>query len=265
MSTVISKSVSRAFALFELFGQERRPLSATAIQTALGLPQASALVLARELAALGYLTYDAQARTYFPNERLLNLTNWLGAMDLPVRRLKDLVDEVARATRETASLCSRNGRFLQIDHFCLGNQPGSILMQTGRAAPLPCSGAGRAVLAALSETDASAVIADVRRRDRQYPFDATQAARDVSFARRHGHLVTYDLMIPGIGAVAFPLPPDLAGGCFALVVGAPTPRIRDLQASLVRACHRILAARFPTAASDYLAAGRPRRVRRGVR
>lgn len=243
MSTVISKSVRRAFSLLELFSRERRPLTATQIEAALRLPQASALVLAKELADIGYLTVETESRTYFPSERLLELTAWLAQADLPVRRLRELADEVSRATQETVSICSRNGRRLQIEHFALGTLSGSIVMPKGRAGPLPCSGAGRAVLATLPEESVADVIHDVARRDPQYRFDAEEALRDVRTARRKGYLTTYDLMIPGVGAVAFPLP-AIAGGNFALVIAAPTPRIRTTEAELLRACMPILQRRF---------------------
>ncbi len=249
MSTVISKSVSRAFALLELFRREQRPLTATAIETALELPQASALVLARELAALGYLAYDARLRTYFPSERLADLAGWLTQLDLPVRRLTGLADEIARVTRETTSLCTRNGHFLQIEYFSPGTQPGSILMHLGRGGPLPCSGAGRAVLATLGDEDVRLLVATVQRRESQYRFDVGDALRDVQSARRKRHLVTFDLMIPGVAAVAFPLPPELTQGHFAVVVGGPTPRIRAEQDRIVRACRPLIAEHFGGARS----------------
>jgi len=244
MSTVISKSVSRAFALLELFRRERQPLTATAIETALGLPQASALVLAREMAALGYLAYDARSRTYFPSERLSDLTGWLHELDLPVRRLTGLAEERARATGETTSVCGRNGHFLQIEHFVAGTQAGSILMHVGRGGPLPCSGAGRAVLATFDEDDVRDTIAAVQRREPRHPFDPACALKDVQSARRRQHLVSFDLMIPGVAAVAFPLPPQAAGGHFALVVGGPTPRIRAMREKIVRACRPVIARHF---------------------
>ncbi len=244
MSTVISKSVSRAFALLELFRREQRPLTATAIESALGLPQASALVLARELAALGYLAYDSRLRTYFPSERLADLASWLMQIDLPVRRLAHLADEIARVTRETTSVCTRNGHFLQIEYFAAGTQAGSILMQLGRGGPLPCSGAGRAVLATLGDDEVRLLIATVQRREPQYSFDAAEALRDAQSARRKRHLTTFDLMIPGVSAVAFPLPPELAHGHFSMVVGGPTPRIRADKDRIIRACRPIIAGHF---------------------
>jgi DNA-binding IclR family transcriptional regulator len=244
MSTVISKSVSRAFALLELFRREQRPLTATAIETALALPQASALVLARELAALGYLAYDSRTRTYFPSERLANLAGWLGELDLPVRRLAGLADEAARATSETTSVCGRNGHFLQIEHFVAGTQPGSILMHVGRGGPLPCSGAGRAVLATLDDTEVRAIVATVRRREPRHAFSPEEVMKDVQSARRRHHLVSFDLMIPGVAAVAFPLPLEAAGGHFALVVGGPTPRIEATHEKIVRTCRPIIARHF---------------------
>ncbi len=244
ISTVISKSVSRAFAVLELFHRERRPLTATAIETALRLPQASALVLTRELAALGYLAYDPRLRTYFPTERLAHLSGWLGELDLPVRRLSGLADEVARVTGETTSLCSRNDYFLQIEHSKAGIEPGSIIVPVGRAAPLPCSGAGRALLSTLTEDDAKEVIATVRRREPQFVFSADGVLKDLRSARRRRLLATFDLMIPGVGAVSFPLPRQADGGAFALVVGGPTPRIRANEERIIRLVNPLIAQHF---------------------
>jgi len=170
MSTVISKSVARAFALLELFRREQRSMTATAIETAIDLPQVSALVLARELAALGYLAYDSRSRTYFPSEQLADLTGWLRDLDLPVRRLAGLAEEIARITGETTSVCSRNGHFLQIDYLSAGTLAGSILIHVGRGGPLPCSGADRAVLATFDDAEVRATIATVLRRERRHTY-----------------------------------------------------------------------------------------------
>lgn len=249
MSTVISKSVSRAFALLELFRREQRPLTATDIETALALPQASALVLARELAELGYLTFDAKLRTYFPSSRLGELAGWLHEFNLPVRRLPELADEIARITLETTTLCGRNGHSLQIEYFAPGARPGSILMHVGPAAPLPCSGAGRALLATLPDEEVQQVMATARRREPRLSFHDADVMRDIRSARRKQHLVTFNLAIDGVSAVAFPLPPEAAGGNFSLVVGGPTPRIRAEQAKIVRACRPVLARHFESFAA----------------
>ncbi len=241
MSTVISKSVSRAFALLELFRREQRALTATEIETALALPQASALVLARELAELGYLTFDAKLRTYFPSPRLGDLASWMREYNRPVRRLSALADEIARVTLETTTLCGRNGHLLQIEYFAPGVRPGSILMQVGPSAPLPCSGAGRAVLATLSDAEVQQIIATARRREPRLTFNEGDVLRDVRSARRRQHLVSFNLAIDGVAAVAFPLPVQATGGSFSLVVGGPTPRIRAEHAKIVRACRPVLA------------------------
>jgi DNA-binding IclR family transcriptional regulator len=249
MSTVISKSVSRAFAMLELFRREQRALTATEIETALGLPQASALVLARELAELGYLSFDAKIRTYFPSSRLSDLTGWLHEFNLPVRRLLALADEIARITQETTTLCGRNGHSLQIEYFAPGTRPGSILMHVGPAAPLPSSGAGRALLATLPDEEVQMIMATVRRREPRIKFVDADVLRDVRSARRRQHLVSFNLAIDGVAAVAFPLPAGAAGGNFSLVVGGPTPRIRADHSKIVRACRPVLARHFESFAA----------------
>ncbi len=189
-------------------------------------------MLARELASLGYLRFDAASREYFPSGRLVDLTAWISRSDQTVRRLTALAERVARATGETTSLCSRIGRHLQIEHCVLGSTPGSVVLAPGRAATLDRSIAGRAVLATVDEGDALALIASVP--------DRKSIIADVRAARRQGYLVGFDLLIAGVGAIALPLPITEPGDCYALAVAAPSPRIRKRQATLIRTCKRLI-------------------------
>jgi DNA-binding IclR family transcriptional regulator len=115
-----------------------------------------------------------------------------------------------------------------------------VLIQTGRAAPLPCSGAGRAVLATLSDAAAARIVAEVRLRDRQYTIKPEEVLRDARSARRRGHLITLDLMLPGVGAIGFALPAARTAGQFAIVVAAPSPRIRQRQRDILKVCRPII-------------------------
>lgn len=253
--TVISKSVRRAFALLELFRTERRALTAGAIESALGIPQPSALVLARELAELGYLSFDPATREYFPTERVLDLGAWLGKADLPRQRLRRLVDEVARLAGETTTLCTASGAFLEIDHVAVGTQSGSILMRPGRGAPLTRSGSGRAVLSTFDDAEALVRIAAAEASGQAGRIARSEVLRDLRSARRNAFLASTDLMTEGIGAVAFPLPVALAGGHFALVIGAPSPRIRARREELVALTLPLIAQRLPAPRAAGGAAG----------
>ncbi len=243
-STVISKSVSRAFALLELFRREQRPLTASAIESALGIPQPSALVLAREMVELGYLSFDPATREYSPTARVAELGAWLGASDLPRQRLRRVADELARLTGETTTVCTASGRFLEVDYVAPGTLSGSILMRTGRAASLARSGSGRAVLATFADDEARRFIEEAIAADRQARFVLADVQRDVRAARRNAALVTTDLMIDGIGAIAFPLPAAAATGHFALVVAGPSPRILQRRAEILRDCPPVIARRL---------------------
>lgn len=243
-STVISKSVSRAFALLELFRREQRPLTASAIEAALGIPQPSALVLARELVELGYLSVDPETREYAPTARVAELGAWLGGSDLPRQRLRRVADELARLTGETTTVCTASGRFLEVDYVAPGTLSGSILMRTGRAAPLARSGSGRAVLATFADDEARRMTEEAIAADREVSLDPAEVQRDVRAARRHAALVTTDLMIDGIGAIAFPLPTAAANGHFAIVVAGPSPRILQRRAEILRDCPPVITRRL---------------------
>ena len=85
------------------------------------------------------------------------------------------------------------------------------------------------------------IIATARRREPRLTFNEGDVLRDVRSARRRQHLVSFNLAIDGVAAVAFPLPAQATGGSFSLVVGGPTPRIRAEYAKIVRACRPVLA------------------------
>ena len=71
------KSAERTLALFELFSREQRPFSVGRVSEALGMPQASASMLLRNLTELGYLEYDRSARTFSPSIRVALLGSWI--------------------------------------------------------------------------------------------------------------------------------------------------------------------------------------------
>ena len=71
------KSAVRVLEVLDFFRQHREPVSLKGIAEQLNYPASSATVLLKNLTAMGYLSYDRAARTYFPTLKVAALGDWI--------------------------------------------------------------------------------------------------------------------------------------------------------------------------------------------
>ncbi|HTH98861.1 MAG TPA: helix-turn-helix domain-containing protein [Stellaceae bacterium] len=78
MSTNLAvKSATRVFDILEFFRETQRPLRLSEIAERFGYPPSSVSGLLKTMTAQGYLSFDANRRSYFPTARLLQLVSWI--------------------------------------------------------------------------------------------------------------------------------------------------------------------------------------------
>jgi DNA-binding IclR family transcriptional regulator len=212
-------------------------MSAKQIERALGLPAASAIVLVRELEQIGILERNALDKSYHPSSRLADLGTWL-VRDAAPAQLRPVAAAIAQSTGETTSVCGARGTRLRINHVVTGDRPGAILLAEGFGVPLPTSGVGLVLLSQFEDEKVERVLAACRAEHGRRAGLAGPRRRDLGRAMRQvrelGFLATYDLLIPGVGAVAVPAPGPSPGEPLALAVSGPTPRIRADEGTIVK-------------------------------
>ena len=150
------KSAARTLAILELFGRERRALSARGIQTALGYPASSTIGLLKTLMAAGHLRFDRRTRLYVPTLRVVLLGDWIRATPLGSDRLRRALERVVERTGESAFLSTPNDVAMQVTHIVLGPQPITLSVSPGATVPMLASAVGQAFLATRPEHELAA-------------------------------------------------------------------------------------------------------------
>src|SRR3546814_2678173 len=72
--------------------------SSDLIADALGYPQSSTSALLRSLVGMGYLNYDAHARTYITSSRVALLGSWVNSQFFAEGAIISLMKEIGRAS-----------------------------------------------------------------------------------------------------------------------------------------------------------------------
>src|SRR5438552_18207743 len=75
--SAVVKSAGRVLHILGLFMEARRPLRLRDISRAANMPSSGSSVLVRSLVGLGYLTFDAVNRPYYPTYRVVGLGSWM--------------------------------------------------------------------------------------------------------------------------------------------------------------------------------------------
>ncbi len=212
------KSAQRTLALLELFSLRQRPLAVGEIVRDLGIPQASASMLLKSLATLGYLAYDPAARTYLPTLRVVLLGAWIGhsfsETQVLSRRLGALRDEFDGLS---AFIGIQNGPWAQ--YILVQDEPERMMIASGQLRLLTCSALGRVFLSLRRDAD---VRLWARRCNAEAAVDRHRVGeaaflKVIQQVRRQGYAETFGDWRLEYGAIAVTVPSPV--GAMPLGVG----------------------------------------------
>ena len=231
------KSAERTLALFELFSREQRPFTVGRVSEALAIPQASASMLLRNLADLGYLEYDRQSRTFAPSIRVALLGSWIDRRFGEAGSIGARLDALQRAVGETAYIGIQNGAAAQYVVSQRPEHPDRLEVMSGQYRSLTCSAMGRVLLSLKPDAE---VLTWVRRCNAEATEDRFRV-RETGFldlmrqVRRDGFASTRGEVTPGLGAVAVAFTSPMGATPLALGVGGPIGRVADKRPMILRA------------------------------
>lgn len=230
----ISKSVRRAFDVFELFRQHKVPLTAADLRRSLEMPQPSARALLKNLVDLGYLSFTDRDKTYFPTMRLAQLGDWIGNTVIADVNVAEVIDAIALEAGETASLNVRNDLNLEILYVRTAAHPLGLSLRPGIGEALWLSAAGRALLGALPaderESALQAMISAERNPRSRRKILAIAPLLDEIHAQ--GYFVGYDIYFEGVGAVC--VGTHIGDRRAVVAVAGAKDRIRSNQRRILR-------------------------------
>lgn len=207
-ATKIVKSANRVIEILEFFDDRQREASVMEVSESLGFPQSSTSALLRSLVAMGYLNYDARKRTYVTSSRVALLGSWVNWPFFAEGTIISLMKDLNEQTRDTIVLAMRNGLYVQYIHVLQATNPARLHMTLGTVRPLAGSGAGFAILSTMTDAEVTRIVMRINAEAR--PGEPLIRLRDLlttlSDVRRKGYAFTCDMVTPGGGMLAAPLP-----------------------------------------------------------
>ncbi|RYY29098.1 MAG: transcriptional regulator kdgR [Sphingomonadales bacterium] len=202
------KSAGRVLEILEYFDDLQRQSTVMEIADALGYPQSSTSALLRSLVSLGYLNYDAYARTYITSSRVALLGNWVNSQVFAEGAIISMMKEMNEQTSDTVVLAVRNGLHMQYIHVIQATSPARLHMTLGTVRPLAASGAGFALLSTMTDTEITRLVMRINAEaaEGQALVKIRELLDQIAVIRQKGYAFTCDMVTRGGGIIAAPLP-----------------------------------------------------------
>lgn len=108
--------------------------------------------------ALGYLHYEAHARTYITSGRVVLLGSWMNSDFFGEGAIISMMKDLGEQTGDTVVLAVRNGLHIQYIHVIRATSPAPLHMTLGTVRPLAASGAGFALLSTMTDTEVTRLV-----------------------------------------------------------------------------------------------------------
>jgi DNA-binding IclR family transcriptional regulator len=244
--TKLVKSAGRVLEILEFFDDLQRPATVMEVAVALDYPQSSTSALLRSLVATGYLNYDAQDRTYITSSRVALLGSWLNSPFFAEGTLISLMKELNEHTGDTIMLAIRNGLYVQYIHVIQATSPARLHMTLGTVRPLAASGAGYAILSTMSDAEVTRIVMRINAEadDGQPLIKLRELLAELAQIRARGYAFTCDMVTPGGGIMAVPLPRMAGQPLMVVGIGGISEIMRHREEELAGALLEQVARRF---------------------
>jgi DNA-binding IclR family transcriptional regulator len=205
-----TQSIERVVGMLRVVASRgRRGMRIADVVSTSGLPTSTCFRMLQRLEVEGLVSRDELTRKYHLGPLLYEL----GLLAEPSYRLSDLCDSamavIADRTQDTVYLSERRGLEAVCTNRALGDFPiKALTLDVGIRRPLGVGAGGLAILAALPDAEAEAIIdANGHRYSRFASFDVDFLRAEVKVARDRGYAFLDSAVTPGTAAlgVAFPV------------------------------------------------------------
>jgi len=233
--THVVKSAVRTLEILEFFDEIRRSANVVTVSEALGYPQSSTAALLRSMVTMGYLQYDARARTYMPTDRVSLLGSWISPPLFEDGALLKMMRAIQDRSGQLVLIGARNGDFAQYVHVL--KQPEAVAhhIQTGMKRPIATSGVGHALLSALSDQDVRRLVhrMNAYASEPQDKVDIAELLTQLARVRRRGYAFSKHRVVENYGMIAVKLPSDLASRLLVIGIGGCVDALQARESELV--------------------------------
>lgn len=219
--TDLMGGLAKGLRVIEAFEAARPKMAIADIAGATGLDRATARRCLLTLVELGYATYDGK---YFElTAKVLRLgAAYLSATPLP-RLLQPVLDRLSAEVGQSASASVLEGIEIVYIARAAVRRVMSINLMPGSRLPAWCASMGRVLLAALSESEAAAILdrSDIRLLTPRTKTDRAVLRAELAAVRGQGFAVIDQELEIGLCSIAVPVIDGRGRTVAALNIGAP--------------------------------------------
>lgn len=230
------KSAARALYIFDLFYEQRRPLSVMEIARGVPAPQSSVSEILKCLVKLGYLTHDPEARTYFPSLRLGLVGEWLSETIFARGGIRRLMRELHEATGDTVMLTTRKDIFLEALDVIQGDHAPDRDVKRGQRRTVTRTAMGHLLLSSYDDAFIDLLVRRINatepRPERRVPL--TSLWPIIEEYRAQGYAYAENVTLEGIALVGMVLPTEAHAEKLVIGLAGPVENVRPAREQRVR-------------------------------
>lgn len=216
-------SINRSIQAMELLAR-KGPLGVRAVAQQLSLPVGSVHRMLLDLAE-ERVVERTQEGAWELSHRLLEITGLqLDRVEFP-RLAHPFCERIAETTKETVNVNALSGLTAVCVDKVRGNEGMQLDWRIGSRGPLYCGGAGKAILAFLSDADQERVLAEPLPSFTPATISNPATLRaELARIRKRGYSIDNQEIVTGVFCVAVPILDRLARPVGAISVTGPTPK-----------------------------------------
>jgi DNA-binding IclR family transcriptional regulator len=222
----MSKIVERTLDCFELFADQKQPLSLSDISRLLGIPPSSCHDVLKALRKRGYLYELAPRGGFYPTLRLHDIAKTIAEHDPVLLRADVLLKSLRDALDETVNLSKVNGLTATYLLSFESSQPLRLSVKVGdNIRSLHATSAGKALLASLDEKAFALYLktADLKRFTPLTVSSKNMLREQIEEGRRLGWFVNRGESIEGVTTLSAPF--HWQESLYFVTVAGPAARI----------------------------------------
>lgn len=222
-----SRSVERTLAIFEAFGERKRPLTLRELASCGDIPVSTCHFLVHTLLNRAYLYQTSRRKELYPTRRLLDLAANIVAHDPFIERMTPAMDWLRNQTKETVILGKRQKDNIIYLEVLESPQTIRYSARAGQMKPLHSTCIGKVILSGLTPAELSAWIR-THQLTRVTSNTITTQRKLVAVLKEgseRGYFITRGENVSDVTAIAVPL--HINNELLGLAVAGPSHRMES--------------------------------------
>lgn len=223
----MTRTVSRALAIFDAFDGAHLNLSLQEIADRIAMPKATTFRLVNTLEREGFLVRKQNGR-YCLSLKIVRLAGLVEDTMTVREAARSVLAELCRSTGETITLSSRIGAERIVIDVADTPSPLMAVVRPGERIPLLYGAAGRVLLAFMDEAGREELLA-------AQDGIPDGLGADLAAIREHGYALTSGQRVPGLTAIAVPIFDHSGAVTHCVSLSGPTIRVEHREPALIEA------------------------------